>query len=48
MNEVESGGLGAVSAGISEWLVLSVIVVVLVLVGLGVWRLGKLLWAMFG
>jgi hypothetical protein len=43
MNEV-----GAVSVGVPEWLVLSVIVIVLVLVGLGVWKLGKLLWAMFG
>lgn len=38
-----SGGIGAVSAGISEWVVVAVGFVVLVLLVLGGWKLAKLL-----
>ena len=43
MNAVDSGGLGAVSFGIPEWLL---IVVLIVLVALGVMWIAKV-WAMF-
>jgi hypothetical protein len=39
-----SGGFGAVSVGISEFLIGAVI---LVIVLLGIWKLVKLLWAAF-
>lgn len=39
-----SGGLGAVSIGISGWLVALVLAV---LVLLGVWKIAKLIWAAF-
>jgi len=39
-----SGGLGAVSVGFSPWL----IIVVLIALAFGVWKVAKLLWAMFG
>lgn len=39
-----SGGLGAVSIGISGWLL---ILVVAVLVLFGVWKIAKLIWAAF-
>jgi Sec-independent protein translocase protein TatA len=39
-----SGGLGAVSAGFFPWLV----IVVLIVVVCGVWKLTKTLWTMFG
>ena len=39
-----SGGLGAVSIGISETLIGLVILVVVVF---GIWKLAKLLWAAF-
>ena len=39
-----SGGLGAVSIGISGWLV-GLVLAVLVLVA--VWKIGKLIWAAF-
>lgn len=45
MNEVGSGGIGAVSVGISGPLLLLVILVVAVLLGFGVWKLIKLLLA---
>jgi hypothetical protein len=48
MNEAGSGGFLIVGVGVPEWLLVSVIVIALVLVGLGVLKLGKLLWAMFG
>ena len=41
----QQGGLGAVSFGISETVVW---LVILALVVLGVWTIGKLLWAAFG
>jgi hypothetical protein len=37
-----SGGIGAVSFGVSEALILLVLVL---LVGFGVWKVAKLLWA---
>lgn len=39
-----SGGLGAVSIGISEPLIALVVLVLLVFL---VWKIGKLVWAMF-
>ena len=39
-----SGGFGAVSIGISGWLV---ILVLAVLVVFGVWKIAKLIWAAF-
>jgi hypothetical protein len=43
MNEI-SGGVAAVSVGIGPLL----IVVVLIGLAFGVWKLAKLLWVMFG
>lgn len=43
MDSVGSGGLAAVSAGISHWL-LFIVLVILVLGGI---KLSKLLWLMF-
>ncbi len=40
-----SGGIGAVSAGFAELLIPLVIVLI---VGFGVFKLAKLLWALFG
>ena len=48
MNEVGSGGIGAISVGISEWLVWVLIPVVLALLVLGMWKLVKFLWALSG
>jgi len=48
MNQVGSGGIGAVSVGISHTVVLLVILLLVVLVGVAVWKLVKVLWAMFG
>jgi hypothetical protein len=48
MNEVGSGGIGAVSVGISESVVLLVIVLLVLLVAVAGWKLVKVLWAMFG
>jgi hypothetical protein len=48
MNEPGSGGFGAVSSGIAEPLVLLLIALALVLLAFGVWKLVKVLWAMFG
>jgi hypothetical protein len=39
-----SGGLAAVSIGLSPWLV----VIILLVVAVGVWKLAKFVWAMFG
>jgi hypothetical protein len=39
-----SGGLGAVSIGISGWLLMLIIAV---LVLFGVWKIAKLIWAAF-
>ena len=39
-----SGGLGAVSIGISGWLL---ILVIALLVVFGVWKIAKLIWAAF-
>ncbi len=48
MNETGSGGIGAVSIGIAEPVVLLVILAVLVLLGFGLWKLVKLLLAVSG
>lgn len=48
MNQTGSGGLGAVSIGITEWVIWLAILAVLLLVVLGMWKLVKLLWTMFG
>ena len=40
-----SGGLGAVSVGLPAWLLIVILIMVL---AFGVWKLAKLLWAMFG
>jgi hypothetical protein len=45
MNQTGSGGIGAVSIGIAEPVVLLVILAVLVLLGFGLWKLVKLLLA---
>ena len=37
-----SGGIGAVSFGLSEGLIL---VLLVLLVGFGIWKIAKLLWA---
>ena len=39
-----SGGLGAVSIGISDWLLILVITLLAVF---GVWKIAKLIWAAF-
>jgi|Tabmets5t2r1_1033131.scaffolds.fasta_scaffold363185_1 hypothetical protein len=39
-----SGGFGAVSIGISDWLM---ILVLAALVVVGVWKIAKLIWAAF-
>ena len=44
MNMEGSGGLGAVSIGISDWLL---ILIVVVLVGFGVWKIAKVIWTAF-
>jgi hypothetical protein len=44
MNTVGSGGLGAVSIGLSESLIGLLILIVVVF---GLWKLAKLLWAAF-
>jgi hypothetical protein len=48
MNQPGSGGLGAVSIGVSEWIIWLVILVVVVLAVLGIWKLVKVLWMMSG
>jgi uncharacterized membrane protein YtjA (UPF0391 family) len=48
MNEVGSGGIGAVSAGISHPLVIVAILLLVVLVAITGWKLVKILWAMLG
>ncbi len=45
MNQVGSGGIGAVSVGISGPLLLLIVLAVVVLLGFGVWKLIKLLLA---
>jgi hypothetical protein len=45
MEQAGSGGIGAVSIGISEWIVWLVILIVLLLLVLGAWKLVKLFWA---
>ena len=47
MQGAGSGGFGAVSAGIAEPLVLLVILVLVVLLGFGLWKVVKLLLAVF-
>jgi hypothetical protein len=47
MEGTVSGGLGAVSFGISEPLFYLLALLVLLLVTAGVWKLAKLLWAAF-
>jgi hypothetical protein len=48
MNQVGSGGLGAVSAGISESVVWLLIALVVALLAFGIWKLVKLLWVVSG
>ena len=48
MNQVGSGGLGAVSAGISESVVWLLIALVVALLALGIWKLVKSLWVVSG
>jgi hypothetical protein len=48
MNQTGSGGIGAVSSGISESVIWIAILVVVVLLVLGIWKLAKFLWTMFG
>lgn len=45
MDGTGSGGVGFVSIGINEIIILLVVVL---LVGFGVWKLAKLLWATLG
>ena len=42
--DVGSGGLAAVSIGLSLWIVALVLVVVVI----GAWKLFRIIWAMFG
>ena len=44
MNQVGSGGIGAVSAGISESVVWLLIALVVALLVFGIWKLVKLFW----
>jgi hypothetical protein len=48
MNEVGSGGIGAVSPGIAEAVVEVVVLLLILLALVGGWKLLKVLWAMFG
>jgi hypothetical protein len=48
MNQIGSGGIGAVSAGIVESLVWVLAIVVLVLLAVGVWKALAWLWTLFG
>ena len=48
MNQVGSGGIGAVSAGISEPVVWLLIALVVALLAFGIWKLVKLLWVASG
>lgn len=48
MNEVGSGGIGAVSVGISHPVVIVVILLLVILLALAGWKLLKVLWAIFG
>lgn len=47
MNEVGSGGIGAVSFGISEAVVEVVVLLLLVLLAFGAWKVVKLLLVAF-
>jgi hypothetical protein len=47
MNEIGSGGIGAVSVGISEPVVWLVLLLIVALVIFGGWKLAKLVWAAF-
>ena len=48
MNHVGSGGIGAVSAGISESVVWLLIALAVALLAFGIWKLVKLLWMVSG
>ena len=45
---MNSGGFGAVSVGIPEWLLWLVIPIVIVLLAVGVWNIVKLFWVLGG
>ena len=47
MQNSGSGGLGAVSVGVSETVIGLVILVAILIVLFGLWKLAKLLWAAF-
>ena len=48
LQEQGAGGIGAVSAGISETIVeIAIIAVCAVLVIVGLWKLAKVIWAAF-
>ena len=47
MQNSGSGGIGAVSIGVSEAVVGLVILVIILVVLFGLWKLAKLLWAAF-
>ena len=42
-----SGGLGAVSVGIPDWLFLLILFGLVALGLVGIWKLAKIVWAMF-
>jgi hypothetical protein len=48
MDRVETAGLAAVSVGISESIVLLVLVLAVLLVLFGVWKAAQFIWALFG
>jgi hypothetical protein len=48
MDGVETAGLAAVSVGISEPIVLLVLVLAVLLVLFGVWKAAQFIWALFG
>ena len=47
MQSSGSGGLGAVSVGVSEAVIGLVLLVIILVVLFGLWKLAKLLWAAF-
>jgi hypothetical protein len=45
---MDGGGIGAVSVGISEWLLWLLIPIVIVLLAAGVWKIVKFFWVIGG
>jgi hypothetical protein len=47
VQDTGSGGLGAISAGFPEPLVLGVLLVIILLLLAGIWKLAKIIWLAF-